>query len=84
MGGPHPERDAGKTCKDCGAAPTPGERRCKGCKTAHNAREAARRKARKRKGLCRVCGAPGARSEAGETLSTCPRHREYYAARQRA
>jgi len=81
MGGPHTARDAGKTCKDCSDPPLPGGRRCKGCKALHNAREQARREERKRKRLCRVCGEKAAKDEAGNVLSTCGTHREYYRAR---
>jgi len=85
--GPHTARDAGEACKDCpeppqqDAAGKPISRRCKVCARAHNAREAARRAERKRKHLCRVCGAKAVKSETGERLSTCAVHREYYRAR---
>lgn len=80
MPGPHPSRDAGLACKDCPSAPMKGARRCKACALTHNARETARRAERRARGLCHVCGGKGARVD-GETLSTCPTHREYYRAR---
>lgn len=84
MSGPHPSRDSGAICKDCSAAPLPGERRCKVCKAAHNGRERARRAERKRREQCRVCGRKAATDAAGAVLSTCKIHRQYYAARARA
>jgi hypothetical protein len=81
MGGTRPARNVGPTCKDCSAAPLPDGRRCEVCKATHNARERARREERKRKRLCRVCGEKAAKDEAGNVLSTCGTHREYYRAR---
>jgi aerobic-type carbon monoxide dehydrogenase small subunit (CoxS/CutS family) len=54
--------------------------RCAECRLAHNAREAARRKARRTAALCTVCGAKAVTVD-GEPLSTCKAHREYYRTR---
>lgn len=75
MGGTNQARDAGQICKDCSDAPLPGERRCKACKAAHNARERERRAARKKKHQCWACGKPCARDESGTWLSSCQAHR---------
>lgn len=56
--------------------------RCGNCRAAHNARETARRQARKARRQCRVCGAKAA-TVGGEPLTTCPTHRAYYAERAR-
>ena len=68
-------------CHDCGGDATGP--RCEACRRRHNAKEAARRAERKAAGRCTVCGAKGARVNGG-TLTVCPTHREYYAARARA
>ena len=78
MSGPHPSRDTGATCKDCSRPPRKGGRRCDDCTELHNAREQARREERKRKRLCRVCGAKAVKGDDGRLLSTCQTHREYY------
>jgi hypothetical protein len=57
--------------------------RCEPCRQAHNARETARRQARKDACRCTVCGAKAARV-GGQSLTTCPTHRAYYAERARA
>ena len=56
--------------------------RCDPCRKAHNARETARRQARKAARRCTVCGRKAARV-GGQALTTCPTHREYYATRAR-
>lgn len=66
--------------------------RCDPCRAVHNAREAARRAARRKAGQCLVCAQPVARTklqEAGtkrvkEAARYCRAHLEYYAARSRA
>ncbi len=68
-------------CKECAAPALEGMHRCAECRTAHNAREAARRKARRKAGVCTVCGAKAVLVD-GATLTTCKTHREYY--RERA
>lgn len=76
--GAHVARDAGEACKDCGAAPEPGRRRCAEHAAAHNAREAERRAKRKKSKRCVVCGSP---AERARTL--CATHSEYYRRRAR-
>ena len=66
-------------CRECNQ-PCEGAR-CEGaCKANHNAREKARRDARKAQHKCWVCGARAARS-GGVTLTTCNAHRAYFAER---
>jgi hypothetical protein len=84
MPGPHRSRDEGLACKDCPAPPNKGRRRCENCAKLHNAREQARRAERKRRRLCHVCGAKVVKDDAGNLLTTCAVHREYFAARSRA
>jgi hypothetical protein len=67
-------------CKDCAEPALDGMQRCAVCRVAHNAREAKRRKARRKAGECTVCGAKAIVVD-GWTLSTCETHREYYRAR---
>lgn len=66
-------------CKDCASTELVGAR-CKACAAFHAEREAARRAKRKAAGECVVCGARAARVD-GQSLTTCPTHREYYRAR---
>jgi hypothetical protein len=60
----------------CTANPKPGESRCKVCRAAHNAREAARRAARRAECKCWVCGAE-ARLVGGVYQATCEVHQHY-------
>lgn len=73
--GPHTSRDAGQVCKECPEPPLTGERRCKACKAAHNARERERRAEFKRKRRCWACAKPAVKDESGAWLSTCQAHR---------
>lgn len=57
--------------------------RCDHCRAVHNRRETARRAERKAAQRCTVCGAKAARV-GGQSLTTCPAHRAYYAERARA
>lgn len=68
-------------CKDCAEPALEDAARCDECRVAHNAREARRRKARRKAGECTVCGASAVVVD-GEPLATCKVHREYYRARQ--
>lgn len=68
-------------CKDCAELAAEGSARCAECAPLHNAREQARRDERKRKHQCRVCGQRATKDEAGNLLSTCAVHLEYYRAR---
>lgn len=70
-------------CKDCANPALEDSARCDGCRIEHNARETARRKARKKAALCRVCGTKAVVVD-GEALSTCRTHRAYYIERGRA
>jgi hypothetical protein len=54
--------------------------RCDVCRAIHNAREQARRQARRARCLCVVCGARAVRVD-GVSLTTCQDHRAYYNAR---
>lgn len=67
-------------CKDCSHDADAGAR-CARCAKAHRRREAERRAAHKAAGACVVCGERAARVN-GQTLTTCPVHREYYRARR--
>lgn len=55
-----------------------GARACENCRIEHNAREAKRRKSRRRKGGCWVCGEP-VRLIDGKPQRTCERHEHYRA-----
>lgn len=79
MGGRHVARDAGESCRECGAAPLPGQRRCAEHAEAHRARSAKRRATLLRASKCSVCA-----RAAVAGLSVCSRHREYYRARDQA
>jgi hypothetical protein len=67
-------------CRECAEPALEGMHRCAECRVAHNAREAARRKARRKAGQCTVCGAKATVVD-GEPRSTCKVHGEYYRAR---
>jgi hypothetical protein len=67
-------------CKDCAEPALEDAARCAECRVAHNARETARRKARRKAALCTVCGAKAVTVD-GVALTTCKLHREYYRAR---
>ena len=64
----------------CTADPKPGATRCDNCKRAHNERERARRKSRRKAHRCTVCGARAVVVN-GVALATCQLHREYFAER---
>lgn len=64
----------------CTADPPKGATTCDGCRLEHNRRAAERRAELAASGKCTVCGARAARVD-GETLATCPIHREYFATR---
>lgn len=53
--------------------------RCDHCRAIHNAREAKRRKLRRKRGGCWVCGQPS-RVVDGVHQSTCDLHQHYSAA----
>lgn len=65
----------------CAGKAPPGHRKCKNCRAIHNARENARRVARREASCCTVCGEP-ALVVAGVTLKLCATHRAYYAQRR--
>jgi len=62
--------------RGCTAYPKPGESRCQNCKAAHNAREAARRAARRATCKCWVCG-DDAMLVRGVFAKTCEEHEHY-------
>lgn len=64
----------------CTADPAPNRLMCEACRVEHNKRAAERRAALRAAGKCVVCGRRAARV-AGESLATCPEHREYFRAR---
>lgn len=71
-------------CKDCSCHPLPGKRRCAPCGKAHSEREAARREARRRAGLCVVCGTVAELDDEGAPMTLCRRHRLAYETRRLA
>lgn len=60
----------------CTAKVKPGASRCANCKAAHNAREAARRAARRKECQCWVCGADSL-VVGGVYQPTCAAHVHY-------
>lgn len=61
-------------CKDCAEPATEGSR-CKACRAAKRAYDAARRAERKRKRQCWACGEACVRDDSGRWLSSCQAHR---------
>lgn len=67
-------------CKEravgCTGDPKFGGTRCDNCRNVHNARENARRRARRKQCACWVCGAE-ARVVGDEYQATCAKHVHY-------